>query len=247
MSPRGAARRPVIEIAQRALPIAALLALACHLAFAAPAGGQAPETGIASWYGPGFHGKRTSSGEAYDEEKLTAAHRTLPFGTYLRVRSLDNGSSVVVRVNDRGPFAEGRVIDLSEAAARILGMIPTGTARVSLAAIPEDEALAWKGGSIDGSPEAGRGTELPAPAPPVPSNARVRIQVASYASEANAEATLERLALSGLTARIEAAGGRFRVAFADLSPEESRLVSMKLEGLGYRGFTITSIKPAAFP
>lgn len=97
----------------------------------APAAGWS-ETGVASWYGPGFHGKLTASGERYDMEALTAAHRQLAFGTRLRVRNLDNGRTVDVRVNDRGPFARGRVIDLSRAAARTLGMLGPGTAPVEL-------------------------------------------------------------------------------------------------------------------
>jgi rare lipoprotein A len=231
-----------------------LMILAAGLALAATAASQAPEsaaeTGIASWYGPEFDGRRTSDGEVYDKEKLTAAHRTLPFGTYLRVLNLDNGSGVVVRVNDRGPFAKDRVIDLSEAAARIIGMIPTGTARVQLTPIPKDEALAWKGGALEGQGRADASDEAPAsaPAPAVEApGARVRIQVASYASEANAKATVQRLAMSGLSATIEIAGARFRVVFPDLSPEESRLVSQKLDGLGYRGYAVTTIRPYANP
>jgi len=221
--------------ATRALLALAALALTAGAAFA-----QA-ETGIASWYGADFHGKATSSGEVYDKEKLSCAHRTLPFGTYVLVRNLDNGSSVVVRVNDRGPFAKDRIIDLSEAAARIVGMIATGTARVSVAAIPEEEALAWKGGSLDGSKPGPSGA---AGSPALPVEGRVRIQVASYASEANAKATVARLAASGLAAAIERAGGKFRVVFADLQPKDARLVAIKLDGLGYRGYTVTTIKPA---
>lgn len=89
------------------------------------------EEGVASYYGPGFHGKETTSGEVFDTERdLTAAHQRLPFGTMVRVTRLDNGKSVVVRVNDRGPFAKGRVIDLSMRAAREIDMIGPGTARV---------------------------------------------------------------------------------------------------------------------
>ncbi len=250
-----------MKIARAPLLAAAWLAMASAMAGAAPPSGNAPaaaadpaavETGVASWYGPDFDGKRTSSGEVYDQEGLSAAHRTLPFGTYLLVRNLDNGASVVVRVNDRGPFAKNRVIDLSEAAARIIGMIPTGTARVSLAVVPKEEALAWKGGGLDGrsavesrsaaetageSGSAGAARDNP--------GARVRIQVASYASQANAEGTRQRLELSGLSAVIERAGGRFRVAFPDLSTDEARLVALRLDGLGYRGYVVTTIVPAA--
>jgi len=90
------------------------------------------QAGIASWYGPDFHGKPTSSREIYDMHDLTAAHRTLPFGTHVMVTNLENGRSVVVRINDRGPFVKGRIIDLSYAAARALDMIRAGTARVRI-------------------------------------------------------------------------------------------------------------------
>lgn len=80
------------------------------------------EVGIASWYGPGFDGNFTSSGEVYDMYAVSAAHKTLPFGTIVRVTDLETGRSVVVRINDRGPFVPGRIIDLSFAAARLLGL-----------------------------------------------------------------------------------------------------------------------------
>ena len=86
---------------------------------------------MASWYGPGFHGRKTASGERFNTGALTAAHKTLPFGTRVRVVNVNTGRSVVVRINDRGPFIRGRVIDLSKAAARAIGM--DGVARVKLA------------------------------------------------------------------------------------------------------------------
>ncbi|RME34439.1 MAG: septal ring lytic transglycosylase RlpA family protein [Gammaproteobacteria bacterium] len=93
------------------------------------------ERGIASWYGTKFHGRRTSSGEPYDMYRMTAAHKTLPLPTYVQVTNLRNGRSVVVRVNDRGPFHDNRIIDLSYAAALKLGMIDTGTAPVEVRAL----------------------------------------------------------------------------------------------------------------
>jgi rare lipoprotein A len=88
------------------------------------------ETGIASWYGPGFHGKTTANGERYDQEALTAAHRTLPMPSVVRVTNLENGRSIMVRVNDRGPFANGRIIDMSSRGAELLGFRRQGTAKV---------------------------------------------------------------------------------------------------------------------
>ncbi len=87
-------------------------------------------TGTASYYGPGFHGKQTANGERFDMHAMTAAHKTLPFNTRLRVTNTDNGKSVIVRINDRGPYKRGRVLDLSKGAAQALGMLTSGTARV---------------------------------------------------------------------------------------------------------------------
>jgi len=97
------------------------------------------ETGIASWYGKKFHGERTSSGEAYDMFAMTAAHKTLPLPSYVKVTSIRNGRSVIVKVNDRGPFHTGRIIDLSYSAAYQLGIVKTGTGKVKLEAIVVDK------------------------------------------------------------------------------------------------------------
>lgn len=101
-----------------------ILALTRHLSY--------DQVGIASWYGPGFQGKRTSSGEIYDMNAMTAAHKTLPFNTIVKVVDLETGRSVIVRINDRGPFVPGRIIDLSYAAAQELGIVQKGTALVGL-------------------------------------------------------------------------------------------------------------------
>jgi len=101
-----------------------------------PARLGATETGIASWYGVPYHGRRAASGEIYDMEKLTAAHRTLPFDTWVEVMNLSNGKRVDVRITDRGPFVSGRIIDLSRAAARQISMLGPGVAKVRLEVIP---------------------------------------------------------------------------------------------------------------
>src|SRR5205809_7003481 len=90
------------------------------------------QVGVASWYGPGVHGNRTANGEIYDQYELTAAHPSLPLGTRVMVTNLENGRAVQVRVNDRGPFVDGRAIDLSYAAARTIGMVGPGTVRVRI-------------------------------------------------------------------------------------------------------------------
>lgn len=90
------------------------------------------ERGKASWYGPRFHGRRTANGERYDQHAMTAAHKTLPFGTLVRVRSIITGKEIEVRINDRGPFVRGRIIDVSRAAAQALGLIDAGVETVLL-------------------------------------------------------------------------------------------------------------------
>ncbi len=113
-------------------------------AIAAPTSGRVLLTleGIASYYADDFHGKQTSNGEMFDMNALTAAHRTFPFDSMVRVTNLDNSMSVVVRVNDRGPFVDGRIIDLSLGAAKEIGLIAAGTARVKL------EVLKWGEGTL---------------------------------------------------------------------------------------------------
>lgn len=103
------------------------------------------ETGIASWYGPDFHGKMTANGESFDQNAVSAAHKTLPLPSVVRVTNLENGRSLVVRVNDRGPFVNGRIIDLSRRAAQLLGTEGTGTAKVRVQVLAEESrALAGK-------------------------------------------------------------------------------------------------------
>lgn len=128
------------------------------------------ERGLASWYGPNFHEKRTSSGEPYDMYKMTAAHKTLPLPTYLRVTNLENNRSVVVRVNDRGPFKKGRIIDLSYVAAAKLGIVGDGTATVEIHALdPAGSAVAKAEPAAVTTAAAPRPTlqpeKLPAPPP----------------------------------------------------------------------------------
>jgi rare lipoprotein A len=117
------------------------------------------ETGVASWYGQKFHGRKTSSGETYDMEKYTAAHRTLPLGTYVKVRRTDGrGESVVVKINDRGPFVDDRVIDLSKAAARQLDMLDEGVADVTVTALGEEVFRGRSGVTLRPRPDYSSGS-----------------------------------------------------------------------------------------
>src|SRR6185369_14862338 len=120
------------------------------------------QEGVASWYGPGFHGKRTANGEVYDQYELTAAHQTLPLGTRVMVTSLTNGRAVEVRVNDRGPFVGGRVIDLSYAAASVIGMIGPGVMPVRVEILEQPVQVASRR-----STRARRPAPEPTPAEPV--------------------------------------------------------------------------------
>jgi rare lipoprotein A len=112
--------------------VACALVAGCALRAPAPRGGPPGEVGLASWYGPELDGSRTASGEVFRPSEMTAAHPSLPIGTRVRVTNLENGRSVVVRINDRGPFVDGRVLDVSRGAAKALGMTRSGTARVRI-------------------------------------------------------------------------------------------------------------------
>ncbi len=127
-------RRPFLEKGRVSILLGTLIFLSsCAGAKYFPSGNE--QTGMASWYGEEFHGKLTSNKEIYNMYAMTAAHKTLPFGTYVKVTNLTNGKSAVVRINDRGPFVKGRIIDLSFAAADKLGMSETGVAPVRIAVL----------------------------------------------------------------------------------------------------------------
>src|SRR5205814_5187831 len=131
------------------------------------------QVGVASWYGPGFHGNRTANGEIYDQYELTAAHPSLPLGTRVMVTNLENGRAVQVRVNDRGPFVDGRAIDLSYAAARTIGMVGPGTVRVRIEVLgPTTLAAAVPVAAPPASPPA-------RPSPPAPRD----VLTGSYTAE----------------------------------------------------------------
>jgi rare lipoprotein A len=178
--------------------------------------GGAVQTGVASWYGEDFHGKKTSSREVYDMNDLTAAHNTLPFGSTVMVTNLNNGKSVVVRINDRGPFVKNRVIDLSYAAAKAIDMIGSGTAPVRI------EVLS------DFSPPM---TAL-----------RFYVQAGSFVEQKNAEAL--RLELSRDFSSVAVTSFKtshqvyYRVRIRTDSREEGESVARRLSVLGYTAIII---------
>ena len=144
------------------------------------------ERGVASWYGPNFHAKATSNGDAYDMYAMTAAHKTLPIPAYVRVTNLGNGRSVVVRVNDRGPFVDNRIIDLSYTAAWKLDMLRTGTAFV------EVEAL------LPGQTTVTAAAVPPPPPPPLAATRGWYVQAGAFAVEDNASRLVARLKAAGI-------------------------------------------------
>jgi len=137
--------------------------------------------GVASWYGPNFDGKSTACGETYDMFEYTAAHKTLPLPSYLRVRNLKNGASVIVKVNDRGPFIDNRIIDLSYAAAKGIGMIDDGTAFVELINITRQEAarsMYYENKSSIAKEKIAAITQL--------SNSNIYLQIGAFKTKSNA-------------------------------------------------------------
>jgi rare lipoprotein A len=155
------------------------------------------ERGVASWYGPGFHQVRTSTGEPYDMYGMTAAHKTLPLPAYVRVTNLQNGRSIVVRVNDRGPFVGNRIIDLSYTAAAKLDMLRNGTAMVEVRTL--DVAA-----PADSAPLAAALTQTPAPiaapdtaAPIVAVPRALYIQAGAFSDPQNAQRLMQRLSGGG--------------------------------------------------
>jgi rare lipoprotein A len=152
------------------------------------------ERGVASWYGKKFHGNLTSNRETYDMYEMTAAHKTLPLPTYVRVRNLRNNKSIVVRVNDRGPFVHNRIIDLSYAAAIQLDMIADGTSLVEVTAISFDQPVGDAPTSREQAP-----SHRQAPSDrQAPANGEVYVQVGAFGDRANAERRLGALSLAGI-------------------------------------------------
>jgi rare lipoprotein A len=185
--------------------------------FVLPTANGYVERGVASWYGPGFHAKSTSNGERYDMYAMSAAHTTLPLPAYVKVTNLQNGRSVIVRVNDRGPFKDGRIIDLSYTAASKLGMLRDGTAFVEVRHIPPtvqaNEAVTPPAGSLF-------------------------VQAGAFGTEANAAKLVAQLRSQGVTnavVRADQVNGqtmyRVRVGPVPTVPEFDRAVA-RLKKLG---------------
>ena len=180
------------------------------------------ETGVASWYGPTFDGLRTADGDRYDMYAMTAAHKTLPLPCYVRVTNLSNGRSIVVKVNDRGPFVANRLIDLSYVAAAKLDMLATGTALVEVRAITPGNPV-----------EITRAAESPPPT--------LYVQIGAYAVQEHAEQVVTRLHAAGFAGAFifgppVARGHLYRVRIGPVNgvPEFDQMVA-RLTSMGFPG------------
>lgn len=177
------------------------------------------QEGLASWYGVDFDGKPTASGEIFDSTKMTAAHPTLPFGTLLKVTNKENNMSVTVRVNDRGPFIQDRIIDLSQAAAAQLNFTAAGAVSVVLEIVNEQNPVKTA-------------TILPA-MPPTGTGKKYRIQVGSFRVARNAVNAFDRLKNVSLSPAYEKNEDFYRVVLAGLSAEEVPAIAEKLAQAGF--------------
>lgn len=212
------------------------------------------ERGYASWYGPKFHGRLTANGERFNQYALTAAHKTLPLGSYVKVTNLENGRALILLINDRGPFIRGRIIDLSKRAAEILGVIKKGTAKVVVERtdrsgrplvnrkpVQKVRAAPPPVRTVSAVPAATRPIQQPAPAQPTPSLPEmpgpVIVQVGSFSDFYNARRLQQGLATVGPTSitQVNSRSGQvlYRVQvgpFADLLAAEEALADIHAKG-----------------
>ena len=214
------------------------------------------EVGIASWYGKDFHGKRTSSGTPYNMHNYSAAHKTLPIPTYVKVTNLENGKSINVRVDDRGPFSKGRIIDLSYQAAKDLGVIAKGTAKVKVEALKPYQ-------HINGNKAAYGHTYTPPPTetsfsdsrgdkievtndntyiPPSNQNGSYTVQLNAYSSEYNASNYQDQIRQAyNLPAEVHYDGQFYRVIvhrYNNQHDAETAAFSLKNQGLSAKTFNL---------
>jgi len=191
------------------------------------------KTGVASWYGKKFHGKATANGERYDMHAMSAAHKTLPMPTMVRVTNLDNGRSVVVRVNDRGPFVKSRIIDLSYAAARSLGYDQKGTARVRVQAL-DGNTSSPRNVSVTPKPSL-QVSNRAVRSPVATQDGSIYVQLGAFSARSNADQLRQELVDTFPSIRIhhKSRPDLFRVRigpFNEVSETESIIISLQKQG-----------------
>lgn len=193
-------------------------------------------TGIASWYGPGFHALSTASGERYDQDAISAAHKTLPLPCYVEVSNLDSGRTLVVRVNDRGPFVDGRIIDLSRRSAQLLGVDRPGTAHVRVRRVYPDQTVI---ASLQ-PPPAPPPPPITAEPPPVPvvlpasPPGTVFIQVAAVSDQGRAEWLIGYLQQYAPTVIARSPGGLWRVRLGPFATRDAATpILAQVQSAGY--------------
>lgn len=209
------------------------------------------QKGIASWYGGKFQGRLTANGEYFDTYKLTAAHKSLPFNTVVRVKNIDNGKTVDVRVNDRGPFVKNRIIDLSFAAAKKIDMTKSGTARVVIQVIkPGDNAtyhhLHKKGVATQKSSSSIKtAVTMPSVIQNEAANGKenstsVWVQVGAFSLEKNGKETKNKLIQKGIEAELIKGSDVYRVGVVTTSKEAQNILN-NLNAVGYEGVVVKSL------
>ena len=213
------------------------------------------ETGKASWYGGKFQGRLTASGERFDTRHMTAAHKSLPFGTIVRVENLETGKSAIVRINDRGPFVEGRIIDLSMAAAKKIEMLGSGIAdvRITVQKWPEkkwvykadvenihpEKSISDPPAESSGSSDTAEENKADSQGDSTGSKS-VTLQVAAYTELRNFENTVTLLRKAGFTVKGERDSGVLRVLVAEVRLSHVEKVKKQLKDLGYPGSFVRS-------
>lgn len=194
-------------------------------------------TGIASWYGPTFHGLSTANGERYDQDGLTAAHKTLPMPSFVEVANLDNGRTLTVRINDRGPFVDGRIIDLSRKSAQLLGVDRPGTARVRVRRVFPGEAavaaLVPPPAVVAAPPPPPVDTPVATVAIPGAPAGSVFVQVAALADAGRAAWLAQFLADYGPVVTERLPAGLTRVRLGPFSSEQAVTALARVRGAGY--------------
>lgn len=179
------------------------------------------ETGYASWYGGKFQGRLTANGEIFDTHKITAAHKTLPFNTIVIVTNMENGKSVEVRINDRGPFVAERIIDLSMAAAKEIDMVARGVAKVGINIIKMGDGKTFHNNVAEAE--------------------KYDIQLASYKEKTNAEKLYLRLVSEGLKPDYQNSGAYIRVVILNVKKSDLDRVRKKLDELGVKGYLVKAV------